>query len=239
MSSYKRIPGNMVQKSKDELLYNGSSIMPEELYKKTNVQEYIEESKKRIKDEELKMMEEIALKREMLINQAYEEGKEKARQEAIEQIREEMKDALNKTKEIYDKANEYYQGIISQSEEKRDYFLEEKRSEIINFVVLLTKKLFEVEVEINDEKINDVYEKALAEIKYETKKIDIRIHPKTETVLKKHGKMFSDERIVWLKDTSIDYADIVIETDIEFIDKRIDYLLSEIKEFLKGVVISD
>jgi len=235
MSSYKRIPKAIIKLSENKMAFNDEYKTDEESFKKTTVEEYIEESKRKVKKEEQRMLQEIEEKRETLIERAREEGRERALSEAEEILRKEYTEILEEANDIYEKANAHYVKMMEESEIMKENFLHEKKEEIVDFLLFSVEKIINQAVELDKVEMEKLYDRAISQVKYDTKKIYVRVHPDTYTVLSNYKNAQMDKRIEFLFDLSVNKTDFIIETDREFIDLSIETQLDEMKDYLRGV----
>lgn len=235
MSSYNRIPKAAIKLSEKKIAFNDKYASDEDIYKKSSVEEYIEISKKKVREEEEKMLLEIENKKEMLIERAQEEGRQRALSEAEQIVRQEFQNVLEEANNVYEKANQHYQKMIEDTEIMKENFLLEKKEELIEFLTLTMSSMINQSVELDKIDIGKIYDRAIGQVKYDTKKIYVRVHPKTQDLLASYKNAQLDNRIEFLYDLSIEEADFIIETDREFIDFSIRTQLDEMKEYLRGV----
>lgn len=236
MSSYKRIPKAAIKLSEQKVVFNDRYASEEELFKKTSIETYLQESKEKIKKEEEKMFQEIQENREMLIQQGYEEGKEKAVLEAKEQLKQEFDHILEQANQIYQQANHFYEQLIQEQENLKEQFLMEKKEELIDFILLATKKIIHQQLDAEQIDMEKIYEKAIHQVKYDTSKIFVRVHPETQEVLQQYKGVLMDKRIEFRYDLTLEKTDFILETEREFIDLSVQTQLNEMKEYLRSVI---
>ena len=97
-------------------------------------------------------------------------------------------------------------------------------------------KMIKKTIEMEPTTIELIFVEALQQIKYDTKKIYVRVHPKTEELLIPYFQQHNLTRVELLPDNTLEVADFVIETDREFIDAKIQSQISELKLYLRGVL---
>lgn len=235
MSSYRRIPKESIKVSEQKIAMNDQFTSDEETFKRSTVEQYVEESKEKIKQEEEKMLKEIEEKRMALIQQVKEEGKQQALLEAKEIVRQEYEEKLQQANLILEQANQHYQQIIAETEQIKEHFLREKQEEIIDFFLLSIKKMIHQEMKMDKINMKKIYDETISQIKYDTKKIYVRVHPKTEELLSRYNHIQLDKRIEFLYDLTLNEVDLIVETEREFIDFSLETQLEELRLFLRGV----
>lgn len=236
MSSSNRLSKSSLKFIEKKILYSGDKILDEDMFKKTETQHMIEESKKRIQEEEEKMLKEVEKQKVYLIQKAYEEGKEKAREEAKIEVKKEIEELMNKTKAIHEEANKRKMEIINEAEDKLKNYLNENKEQILNLSILMASKIIEKEIETTPDTLNEMYQKAIFEIKYETKKIYIRMNQKTQNLLFEHTDIKENKRFEILIDPLLELGDLIVETDLEFLDHQTKTKLKQIKDKIRGVL---
>jgi flagellar biosynthesis/type III secretory pathway protein FliH len=236
MSSYKRIPKAAIKISEQKVVFNDRYASEEDLFKKTSIETYLEESKEKINEEERKMLEKIDEKKEELIQKGYEQGKERAILEAKEQLQEEFQDTLNQANEIYQEANKFYEKMLNEQEELKNQFLMEKKEELIDFILAVTEKIIHQQVNMEHLDIEKMYDESIHQIKYDTSKIFVRVHPETQERLQQYKSVLLDKRIEFRYDLTLEKTDFILETEREFIDLSVQTQLEEMKDYLRSVI---
>lgn len=235
MSSYKRIPKNAIKMSDQKIAMNDQFTIEEALFKQTTVDEYVENSKKKIQAKEQEMLEELERNKEKIIEQYLQEAHQTILTEAKEVVMKECEEQVRSANDLYEKANRHYQKMIEETEDIKQTFLQEKQEEIIDFFLFSIQKLMQQEVAIDNLDVKKIYDHALSQITYDTKKMYVRVHPSTYERLIIHPPIKLDKRIEFLCDATLHEADLFIETEREFIDFSIQTQLDELKERLRGM----
>jgi len=236
MSSYKRIPKAAIKRSEQKVVFNDRYASEEELFKKTSIETYLSESKEKIEKEEKEMLATIEQQRQQLIKQGYEEGKEQAVSEAKEQLKQEYEYILDQANQIYQQANAFYEQLIREQEQIKEQFLNEKKEELIEFIVHATKKVIHQQVEMEKVEFETIYDETIRQVKYDTSKIFVRVHPQTQEILQQYKGVLMDKRIEFRYDLTLEKTDFILETDREFIDGSVETKLHEMKEYLRSVI---
>lgn len=236
-SSNNRIPKAVIKLSNHPATFtNGDFVYDEESFKRTTLQQYKDEAILRVKQEEEKMLEELQQEKERAIQKGYEEGYEIARKEAQERIEQEIRELVIKANEIYEESNEYQKNLINNAEYLRNMYLQEKKEEIVDFILKIVEKIVHQKVELEEIKTEELLKETLKQINYDTKKIYIRLNPDTKEKLMANLPKNYDQRIEWLVDLNLEPADFLIETEREFIDATIQKELEELREYIRGVI---
>lgn len=233
MSSYKRIPKSLVKKTDSVISINDRYQGEAFGYVKNVTDEAMLQAKENIQAQEKEMLLELESKKEAMVEASYQAGFEKAKDEVRTEIQTEQEEYLLKAKTIYEDANLYYQRLITESEQLKLSFLTENKESILDVIVALSEKLMRQEFQAYPENLSNLFDQMLEQIPYESKKIFIRIHPKAKKQLDIH---VLDERIELLPDSTLAFYDFVVETDREFIDARIETIINQLKNLLRGVM---
>jgi len=234
MSSFKRIPKDFVKHSDDTFHINDRFSSDAQTYKENSLEEEMSRSRQRIKEKEAEMLAEVEEKRQYLIQQAYEQGKQTAVQEAKENLRQQYEDIFRQANAYYEKANAHYQQIIEQTELLREEELVQRKEELIDFSLHIAKHILHKEIEEKPENLEHLFLETLKLIKYETKKIKIQIHPDSIEYLQRMQNQQYSPYLVFLPNLNLEPFDIIIETEREKLDNSIETQLKEIKEMLRS-----
>lgn len=237
MSSYKRIPKSLVKKAGESFSisdnYSGES--KGYIEKLTNTE--VENLKLRIENKEKELSEELEGKKESYIKQAYEEGFERAKEEVESDVLEKYKSILEEANSKYEEANAYHKAIIEQSEEIKKAYLDEKKEEILQIIVSCAKRMAYQHIEDKPENFEIMFEEILSQISYENKKIYVRMNPKTIQSFVQSKEAEVSKRIELLPDNNLEKFDLVIETERECIDARMENEIKQIEETIRGVIL--
>lgn len=236
MSSYKRIPKSLVKKVDEEMHISDRYSGQGEVFARNVYEGELSKMMGEIHKKEQAMLEEIKVKKESLIQQAYAEGFEKAKAEIREEIRLENEKAINEAKKIYMDANEYYKELVADSDRLKDHFLHEKKEEILDLSIRIAENITHQLVESNDNVLKEMFRMTVERIPYETKKLYVRLNPKTKELVKNLELLELDERIVLLPDISLKQTDFVVETEREFIDASMAEKLDKLRQSLRSVL---
>lgn len=208
--------------------------MDEGNYKKSKSDEFLAESLRKIKEQEEKMLQEIEEKRESMLEQIRQEGKEMAIAEAKIELKKEVEHVFEEANRWYAKGNQHLQLLNQEAENIKNHYLEEKKEEILQLSIEMARRIVQKEIELDHSLLNGMYEEARNQIRYETRKIYVRLHPLSEEVLNQNETLKVDKRIEFLIDMTMQPGDFVLETDRECVDMSINMQLNQIKDCLRG-----
>lgn len=236
MSSYKRIPKSLVKKLDEEMHISDRYSGQGEVFARNVYEGELSKMMTEIQKKEQAMLEEIEVKKESLIQQAYKEGFEMAKAELEDGIRIENEKSINEAKKIYMEANEYYKQLVEDSDRLKDHFLHEKKEEILDLSVRIAENITHQLIESNDDVLKEMFRMTVEGIPYETKKLYVRLNPRTKELVKSLELLEQDERIVLLPDISLKKTDFVVETEREFIDASMAEKLDKLRQSLRSVL---
>lgn len=248
MSSYSRISGDRLIFSKEKVSINDEYRVDQDVYYKDMIQRKIKKSEERIKEKEREAMIEIENNKQKIFNetyekarkQGYEEGKKTALDEAEIIVRNEKEaiynDLIEQAKEVYKRANDYYEELIRKETEIKEKFMEENKEEIVEIVFLMLKKIVNQSVEKDLINPLNVFELVKKEVQSQTKKVYIRIHPDTKKLVENEFNDQIDERMVFLVDIELQPLDFILETEMELIDLTIENQINNMKEYIRSVL---
>lgn len=234
MSSFKRIPKSLVKQSEKVISINERYSGGAENYLGAVESDELKKILLNTKDKEKEMMDALTAKEELFIQQAYEKGFERAKQEVEKDMREEYQSIVNEAQKMYIEANEHHKKMIADSEALKEQYIKEKKDEILELMVRFSENLIHQEIDRNPEKMEKVFNEALESVRYETKKIFVRLNPRSKEWFLRNNPIALNTQIELLSDATLQGADLIIETDREFIDVTIRSQLEQLKQSLRG-----
>ena len=236
MSSYKRIPKSLVKKSDDSVTIAAKYAGKAEGYYQYVEQHELQKVKEKVQNTEQEMLEELTQQRNAWVEQAYQEGFEKAKEEVTQEITQQHQQLLNEANDTYEKANHYYQTILQETEQVKQASLQQHQEQILQLIITCSEKLLRQTIEEKPEVVATMFQSVLEEITYENKKVFLRVHPKTREWLLGSEYGFDDVRLELLPDSTLDPADLVVETERECLDATIESQLDTLKNVLRSAI---
>ncbi|RPJ03313.1 MAG: flagellar assembly protein FliH [Spirochaetaceae bacterium] len=226
--------GQMVADAKttaDKIIKEAEQIAFEEVRKKTNQSQKIrqdaEADAKKIIDTAQKEAEELKAaatqKTEQIENEAFERG-----------YREGHEQGFKGGKDEVDRLIERLHLILSKAIEKRNEIIEVSETQLVNLVLLISKKVIKVISENQKNVVINNVIQALRKLKSRGDVV-IRVNLSDLELTTEHIKDFMKmvenvKSVTVLEDSSVDKGGCIIETDFGQIDARISSQLHEIEE---------
>jgi flagellar assembly protein FliH len=236
MSSYKRIPKSLVKHSSKPISINDRYSGVSENYLEAVEKEEMDNIFSNLKEKESEMINELENRKSELEQQGYERGFERAKLEVRKELDFEYQNILKEAQVIYDEANSHRQKMYEESQKAMDQYMLEKKDEVIEVMIRFSENLIHGHINENPEKVETIFQQALENVLYETKKIFVRTNPKTREWFMKNKPPSFTNQIELLSDVTLNKADFIIETEREFIDATMDSRLQEFKNFLRGAI---
>jgi flagellar biosynthesis/type III secretory pathway protein FliH len=239
MSSFKRIPAALLQVAEEAVSFNDKFILRENDFKKSAVQDYIDNQKIKFDEEcateRIRFDRELALEKERVLKEAYEEGKKTAFSELESIIRDEMNVVLQETNEHYEEAANYTRNALEQIIADREKWLSEQKEALIQMIISITEKVISQETKTPPDDIEKWFMSFYDQIDYETKKIYVRVHPKTKELIEKTNLIAIDDRLILFADYQLSMFDLIVETDRENLELTVETKLKQIENFIREV----
>lgn len=236
MSSYKRIPKSLIKKSEQSITISEDYAGNAQGYYQHMEENEIQKVKEKVHLTQQIMMEELEQQRESWVEQAYQEGFQKAKQEIEAEIYAQHEHYLNEAKELYEKANTYHQGLLQDAEKMKERYLQQEKEQLVELIARCTEKLLRQQLQEAPEKIGTMFQSILEEITYENKKVFCRVHPKTIQWLKEHDAFTEDTHVELLPDPTLTHGDMILETERECLDATIQAQIETLKHVLRSAV---
>jgi len=215
----------------DKIIKDAERVAFEEVKKKNNQaqkirQEAEDEAKKILDDAHAKAKEiedEIRGKVDQIEKESYERGYKEGHDRGYQDGREEVQRLIDRL-----------HTIISKAIEKRSEIIEESETQLINLVLLISKKVIKVISENQKNVVINNVVQALRKLKSRGDVV-IRVNIADLELTSEHIKDFMSmvenvKSITVLEDSSVDRGGCIIETDFGQIDARISSQLHEIEE---------
>ena len=215
----------------DKIVKDAERVAFEEVKKKNNQaqkirQEAEDEAKKILDDAHAKAKEiedEIRSKVNEIEKESYERGYKEGHDRGYQDGREEVQRLIDRL-----------HTIISKAIEKRNEIIEESETQLINLVLLISKKVIKVISENQKNVVINNVVQALRKLKSRGDVV-IRVNIADLELTSEHIKDFMSmvenvKSITVLEDSSVDRGGCIIETDFGQIDARISSQLHEIEE---------
>jgi len=215
----------------DKIVKDAERVAFEEVKKKNNQaqkirQESEDEAKKILDDAQGKAREiedEIHGKVDQIEKESYERGYKEGHDRGYQEGREEVQRLIDRL-----------HTIISKAIEKRNEIIEESETQLINLVLLISKKVIKVISENQKNVVINNVVQALRKLKSRGDVV-IRVNIADLELTSGHIKDFMSmvenvKSITVLEDSSVDRGGCIIETDFGQIDARISSQLHEIEE---------
>ncbi|MGF7535619.1 FliH/SctL family protein [Bacillus mexicanus] len=233
--------------SKNENIHIGEYVASrkEEYIKKTSHMK-LEECKKEINDFKEKEMKKALDEIEKITEDAYRSGREKAKEEAILEVRSdteqsmriEWEERFSKIESLYEEANHYQKEIKQKIEEKKEKWLEENDRELLEIVMESVKKILVKEsLESSDEQVKGIIKEAIDQVNDKSKTIWIRVHPKVKEKIESQN--WYERKIEWIADIKLNEFDVLVETESEWIDSTIQNKINNLKKIIEEWVLNN
>ena len=235
-SSSRKIAAKNVRISEHSKVVNDKFFTEEENFETMYIEEKQKDITEKVKQLETKMYEEFNEKKENLIQEAYETGKQKAFQEAETQIKQELKEIIEQANYILQEANDYKRKAIEESEQIKKKIISEQKEEWIDLLCDMTSAIVKTQITKDMVDVQTIYENTIKHITYDTKHIYIRIHPALREWIESSEFYGRDNRFVYYYDLNLEVGEVVVETDKEFIDATFERKIEELKEKIRGVL---
>ena len=215
----------------DRIVKDAERVAFEEVKKKNNqaqkIRQEAEDGAKKILDnahiKAKEIEDEIRAKVDQIEKESYERGYKEGHDRGYQEGREEVQRLIDRL-----------HTIISKAIEKRNEIIEESETQLINLVLLISKKVIKVISENQKNVVINNVVQALRKLKSRGDVV-IRVNIADLELTSEHIKDFMSmvenvKSITVLEDSSVDRGGCIIETDFGQIDARISSQLHEIEE---------
>lgn len=221
----------VAQEEAEKIKKEAERVAFDEVKRKNNqaqrIRQEAEDEAKRILEEARKKAEEleseIRQRVERTEKEAFDKGFEQGREQGYQEGRAEVQRLV-----------ENLQRIITAAIEKRNLIIEEAETQVINLVLLITKKVIKV---ISENQKNVVINNVVQALRKLKSRGDVVIRVNladlelTSSHINDFMKMVENVKsITVLEDSSVDRGGCIIETDFGQIDARVSSQLNEIEE---------
>lgn len=217
-----------------------------EAYVHQTTQRKLEECNKEIEkyrlQEMLKVMDEV----DKIKEEAYQSGKNQAKEEALLElrsdtemtVRREWENRFSQLDSIYEEANIYLKEEKQKIDLKKELWIRENEEDLTQIIMESVKKLLQREsLETSPEQIKKLIQSSLNEVKDKSATIWIRVHP---VIRKKIDAQNWDERnIEWIADPKLNESDVLVETESEWIDSTIQNKIENLKKIIEEWVLDN
>ncbi len=219
------------QMEAEQIIKNAEKAAFDEVKRKTDQANVIKaqaelEAQKIIKEAELKALEiqqESEKNRDKVISEAYKEGLTKGSEEGYSS-------GKNEVQRLIDRLHTILERIL----DKRQEILDETEQQIVELVILMTRKVVKVISESQRNVVMTNIVQALRKVKGRGD-VTIRVNLSDVQLATEHTKEFMSsveniKNISIVEDTTVERGGCIIETDFGAIDARISSQLSELEQ---------
>lgn len=187
------------------------------------------------KEEMDKYNAEIQAMRDEAYATAYEEIKMfalmEAREEMEQQVRAELAEEYNKALQVFDDANTYYKEQLKKVEKTMDIWLRTKEEEIGEIIINTVRRVLENSINLDLDEIRELIKASINEVKDESRTIYVKVHPDVKMVAEM-GE-WAERNVEWLADPKLNLLDVLIETDVEFIDCTLENKMTNVERMIR------
>lgn len=217
----------------------------DEYIKKTSYME-LEECKQEIEAFKAKEMKKAIAEIEAIKDEAYKNGKDKAKEEAMLEVRSDTEQALriewqekfSKIEKLYEEANNYLKEVKQKIEEKKENWLNENDTELIEIIIDSVKKILCKEnLDIDNEQITRIINEAIKQVNDKSRTVWIRVHPEVKKKIELQN--WNERKIEWIADAKLNQLDVLVETESEWIDSTIENKINNLKKIIEEWVLNN
>lgn len=209
--------------------------------------EYIEKTSKKQLDENQKEIEsyrqseinKAIIEAESIRENAYKDGLERAREEALLEARAEMEmvvrkeweEEFEKVKEQYFKANRYLMEQERKLGDKKNQWLQENEDDLVEIFISSVEKILAREIYAEKDDIKKMIQETINEVNDKSKTVWVRVNPKVKRKI--DSQEWNERKIEWIADPKLSELDVMIETETEWIDSTIKNKIENLKKIIE------
>lgn len=210
-------------------------------------QTYIEKTSKKKLAECTQELEEYRMREiakaneeaEAIRTKAYTEGRSRAKEEAIAEVREEVeitvrkefKEEFEKVEEQYLKANKYLISQEQKLENKKIEWISKNEDDIVEILMSAVKKIIAREIHLETDEVKNLVRETMNEVNDKSKTIWIRVNPDVKNKIE--NQEWNDRQIEWVADPRLSHLDVLIETETEWIDSTLKNKIENLKKIIE------
>ena len=215
----------------EQIIKNAEEAASAEVKKKTDEAALIKQD---AQAEAEKIIEEAKAKAEEILAKAEADGQEKQKEAFNEGFEEGKKagyeEGFKEAQRLIDMLHE----IINTAIARRQEILEETEQQIVDMVILVSRKVIKVLSEQQVDVVKNNVLQALRKVKGKVN-VTVRVNMQDVKLTTEHAKEFLDavqniENIKVVEDSSVDIGGCIIDTDFGSIDARISSQLAELEQ---------
>lgn len=209
--------------------------------------EYIEKTSKKQLDETQKEIDSFRqseinkaiIEAESIRENAYNDGLERAREEALLEARAEMEmvvrkeweEEFEKVKEQYYKANRYLMEQEKKLVDKKNQWLQENENDLVEIFISSVEKILAREIYSEKDDIKKMIQETINEVNDKSKTVWVRVNPKVKQKI--DSQEWNERKIEWIADPKLSELDVMIETETEWIDSTIKNKIENLKKIIE------